>query len=87
MDLAALQAAGVTAVLQAGVELVPSHPELFQYEQLACSDTETHDMVSHFQKAFAFIDEGRKQGRVSREVSGKAPQSIIELSQLLPYGC
>lgn len=59
---AALEAAGITHVLQAGVELAPSHPGHFQYQQLVCSDTETQDIVSLFHDAFEFIDAGRKQG-------------------------
>lgn len=65
-DLAALQAAGVTHILQAGVELAPSHPGQFAYEHLTCSDTETQDIISLFQTAFRFIDEGGKQGRFVR---------------------
>jgi hypothetical protein len=62
-NIAALEAAGITHVLQAGVELAPSHPTgHFQYQQLVCSDTETQDIVSLFRDAFEFIDAGRKRG-------------------------
>lgn len=66
--LAALKAAGVTHVLQCGVELLPSHPQHFTYQHLACSDTETQDIVSLFQQAFEFINEGRKKGRCNSPV-------------------
>lgn len=59
---ASLLAAGITHVLQAGVELTPSWSGHFQYQQLVCSDTETQDIVSLFQEAFDFIDAGREQG-------------------------
>lgn len=64
-DLQALNAAGITHILQAGVELEASHPshqQQFQYRQLACSDTDTQDIVSLFRQAFSFIDEGCQQG-------------------------
>lgn len=60
--LAALQAAGITHILQAGGELVPSFPDNFAYKHLSVSDEEDEDLVEAFKEAFAFIDEGRKKG-------------------------
>lgn len=70
-DLAALQAAGVTAVLQVGVELVAHHRGQLSYLQLQCSDSDTQDMVGLFSQAFEFINEGRKhsEGRFGRGCS------------------
>jgi hypothetical protein len=61
-SLAALQAAGITHVLQAGAELAPSHPAHFTYKKLSVSDEEDEDLVAVFKVAFDFIDEGRKSG-------------------------
>lgn len=68
-SLAALQQAGVTHVLQCGVELKPSHEGLFVYKQLAVSDTETEDIVGVFREAFDFIDKARKTGRVAGQLT------------------
>lgn len=61
-SFSALQAAGITHILQAGGELRPSHPEQFVYKHLSVSDEEDEDLVAAFKEAFAFIDEGRKKG-------------------------
>jgi hypothetical protein len=61
-SLAALRAAGITHVLQAGAELAPSHPAQFTYKKLSVSDEEDEDLVAVFKEAFDFIDEGRKSG-------------------------
>lgn len=63
--LAALQAAGITHVLQAGGELRPSHPDRLVYCHLSVSDEEDEDLVAAFRQAFEFIDEGRKRGGCS----------------------
>lgn len=64
-SLTALQAAGITHVLQAGAELAPSHPAgLFVYKQLCISDEDDEDLVAVFKEAFDFIDEGRKSGEL-----------------------
>jgi hypothetical protein len=60
--LGALQAAGITHILQAGGELRPSFPGQFEYKHLSVSDEEDEDLVEAFKEAFAFIDEGRKKG-------------------------
>jgi hypothetical protein len=60
--LSALQAAGITHILQAGGELQPSFPEQFTYKKLSVSDEEDEDLVAVFKEAFDFIDEGRKSG-------------------------
>jgi hypothetical protein len=60
--LSALQAAGITHILQAGGELRPSFPEQFTYKKLSVSDEEDEDLVAVFKEAFDFIDEGRKSG-------------------------
>ena len=60
--LSALQAAGITHILQAGGELRPSFPGMFTYKHLSVSDEEDEDLVEAFKEAFAFIDEGRKKG-------------------------
>lgn len=97
-SLAALQAAGVTHILQAGVELGPSHPQQFCYQQLVCSDTDTQDIVSLFQQAFEFIDEGRQQGgwtgcrvllapSACRFVTASSPSANPALPQLLRNSC
>lgn len=52
----------ISHILQVGVELQPTHPQQFRYAQLACSDTETQDIVGLFSQAFQFIDEGRNNG-------------------------
>ncbi|KAF6263441.1 protein-tyrosine phosphatase-like protein [Scenedesmus sp. NREL 46B-D3] len=63
-SLAALQAAGITHILQAGAELAPSHPEQFIYKRLSVSDEEDEDLVAVLKEASEFIDEGRKSGAV-----------------------
>jgi hypothetical protein len=60
--LPALQRAGITHILQAGGELRPSHPGRFRYKHLSLGDEEDEDLVSVFDDAFTFIDEGRKAG-------------------------
>lgn len=60
--LPALQRAGITHILQAGGELRPSHPGRFRYKHLSLGDDEEEDLVSVFDDAFTFIDEGRKAG-------------------------
>lgn len=61
-SLAALQAAGITHILQAGGELRPSHPQHYTYLHLSVSDEEDEDLVAAFKEAFEFIEEGRKKG-------------------------
>lgn len=61
-SLGALQAAGITHILQAGGELQPSFPDKFVYKHLSVSDEEDEDLVEAFKEAFAFIDEARKKG-------------------------
>lgn len=61
--LGALEAAGITHILQAGGELQPSFAGKFEYKHLSVSDEEDEDLVEAFKEAFAFIDEARKQGK------------------------
>lgn len=62
--LAGLRAAGVTHILQCGVELMPSHKDHFVYKQLKICDKEYEDVVGVFSEAFEFINEARKTGTV-----------------------
>lgn len=62
----ALQAAGVTHVLQAGGELTPSHPGLFAYKHLSLGDEDDEDIVAAFQEAFDFIENGRGKGECEK---------------------
>uniref|UniRef100_A0A383WFK4 Protein-tyrosine-phosphatase n=1 Tax=Tetradesmus obliquus TaxID=3088 RepID=A0A383WFK4_TETOB len=62
--LSALQAAGITHILQAGGELGPSHPAQFTYKKLSVSDEEDEDLVAVFKEAFDFIEDSRSSGAV-----------------------
>lgn len=63
-SLSALLKAGVTHILQCGVELKPSHGGRFVYKQLSVCDKEVEDIVSVFREAFEFIDVARETGKV-----------------------
>eukprot|EP00878_Enallax_costatus_P005674 GHUV01005950.1.p1 GENE.GHUV01005950.1~~GHUV01005950.1.p1 ORF type:complete len:125 (+),score=29.14 GHUV01005950.1:220-594(+) len=69
-SLAALLSAGVTHILQCGVELMPTHKGHFVYKQLAVSDKEDEDIVGAFSAAFDFINEAKKSGRVVGTYAG-----------------
>lgn len=62
-SLSALRKAGVTHVLQCGVELMPNHQGQFVYKQLSICDREEQDIVSVFNEAFDFINEAGIAGR------------------------
>eukprot|EP00775_Hariotina_reticulata_P009813 gene9813-9971_t len=62
--LTALQAVGITHILQAGGELRPTFPDNFVYKHLSVGDEDDEDLVAEFKDAFEFIEEGRKQGAV-----------------------
>lgn len=67
-SLAALRDAGVTSILQCGVELTPTHKGHFVYKQLAVSDQEDEDIVGTFGAAFDFINEAKKSGTLQAAV-------------------
>jgi hypothetical protein len=60
--MTALQAVGITHILQAGGELRPTFPDTFVYKHLSIGDEDDEDLVAEFKDAFEFIEEGRKQG-------------------------
>ena len=52
--------------------LEPSHPDAFQYCNVRVSDSPSEDLVAHFPKCFAFIDEALQQGGRERDGGGRS---------------
>eukprot|EP00798_Chlamydomonas_sp_ICE-L_P001790 gene1790-33210_t len=60
-NLDKLKTEGITHVLCVANDLDASHPDEFKYLQIMISDRPTSDLVTHFPKCFAFIDEAIEQ--------------------------
>ena len=76
-SLGALQAAGITHILQAGGELTPSFPGQFVYKHLSIGDEEDEDIVEAFKESFEFIDEARKKGERGMWGQGSTPSDSL----------
>jgi len=57
-----LEKKGITHVLQVGDNLARSYEGVFHYHTISVSDTESADLLLHFNECFEFIDAARKSG-------------------------
>eukprot|EP00798_Chlamydomonas_sp_ICE-L_P016100 gene16100-22242_t len=63
-DRQVLDKYGITAILQVGLELKPSHLHRYVYKHIPVVDLEEEDLVSFFEECINFIHEGRQKGAV-----------------------
>lgn len=63
-NLASLEELGVTHILTVASDIEPEFPKRFRYKVVSVDDSNEDDLAKHFERAFRFIDKGRRHGGV-----------------------